>query len=340
MIYIRLRLTAGVLAAAACLTFAGCGQHRSEDDESPGASRTATVAVKVAEIVERDAVLTVEAFGKTDALRKERVFSPIAGRILSFRANEGTHLRKGDLIATIQTKESHAAVLGAETMLRTAVTPEQKAEAGHTLQLVKSGETSINVLAKRDGVVATRSVSEGELVVENAELVTVIDLSSIDFLADVLLKDLPLVHAGQRAAIRFTAMEKGDFPAILEAISPQTDIQSQTVKVRLAFPASANSLLLHTDMIGTARIITGSRPRALFVPKTALLRNDEDNTWSVVTLTPDSLACHIPVVIGVVTDSTAELRQSGLSAGSVVITEGHYALPDSTRVTLLHVNWR
>ena len=241
MIHIHLRLIARVLAAAACLTGAGCRQHRSEDNESARGSGRVTVAVKVAKTVERDAVLTVEAFGKTDALRKEKVYAPIAGRIISFGANEGAHLQKGDLIAIIQTKESHAAILGAETMLRTAATPEQKAEAEHTLELVRSGETSINVLAKRDGVVATQSVSEGELVVENAELVTVIDLSSIDFLADVLLKDLPLVHAGLPATIRFSAMGTRDFPAIVEAISPQTDIQSQTVKVRLAFPASANS---------------------------------------------------------------------------------------------------
>ena len=325
-----------VLILVASVFMNGCRQKQSEDEGSPSSAK-AVVTVKVGAVSERDAAAMVEAIGKTDALRKEKSYAPIAGRIVALKALEGTEVKKGDVLAIIQTKESEATILGAESMLRSAVTAEQKSEAEHTLALARSTQNSINVYAKFDGVVSTRSASEGELVAENAEIFTVVDLSTIDFLADVPLRDVSSVQRGEHASVRFQSLPDKQFPALVDAINPQTDIQSQTVKVRLRFSALNNSVLslLRTDMIGTAQIITGVRKHALFVPKAALLRNDEDNSYSVVVLTVDSLAKLIPVVVGTSDDHIAEIRSEQLRAGMTVVTEGNYALTDSTRLSVI-----
>jgi multidrug efflux pump subunit AcrA (membrane-fusion protein) len=72
----------------------------------------------------------------------------------------------------------------------------------------------------------------------------------------------------------------------------------------------------------------------LFVPKAALLRNDEDNSYSVVMVTIDSLAKLIPVVVGTSDEHSAEIRSEQLRAGMMVVTEGNYALTDSTRLSV------
>ncbi len=313
----------------------GCRSKQNGDEEGRQPEK-AVVTVKIAAVREHDAILTVSALGKTDALRKEKIYSPIAGKIVKFKAFEGTQVHRGDVVAVIQAKESNAAILGAESMVRSAATPDQKAEADRTLRLAKSTQTSVNVLAKFDGIVSTRSVSEGELVVENGELMTVLDLSTIDFLADVPLRDLSPVKNGQRAFIQFQSIPDIEFPAVVDAINPQSDSQSQTVKVRLRFlPMQAShQSLLRTEIIGIVAIVTGFRPHALFVPKAALLRNDENNSYSIMTMTVDSLAITLPVIIGTATDSTVEVRGSGLRSGMSVITEGNYSLADSTRVTV------
>ena len=292
--------------------------------------------MKIDKVREHDAILTVSALGKTDALRKEKIYSPIAGKIVALKAFEGTHVHLGDVVAVIQAKESNAAISGAESMVRSARTPAEKAEAERTLRLAKSTQTSINVLAKFDGIVSTRSVSEGELVVENGELMTVLDLSTIDFLADVPLRDLSPVKDGQQASIRFQSMPNREFLAVVDAINPQSDAQSQTVKVRLRFlpMEPSHRSQLRTEIVGTAAIVTGVRPRAFFVPKAALLRDDENNSFSILTITADSLAIILPVVVGTATDSSVEVRGSGLRSGMSVITEGNYTLADSTRVTV------
>ncbi len=320
---------------AACCLLTSCQKQRTDDEEDAKASHNVQVAVAVAEIVRADAIVSVSAFGKTDALKKEKVVSPVAGKISSLRVFEGTRVKRGDVLVLIQSKESYTAELGAEMMLQTASTPEQQAEAKKALALAKRSEKNVTIASRSDGYVSTRDVSEGDLVAENAELLTVVDLSTIDFLADVQLKDLPSIHPGQRATVRFQSMPGKEFPASVAAINPQSDIQSQTVKVRLQFSPMDGRLraLLRTEMMGEARINIGLRKGAMFVPKTAVLRNDEENTFRVVTITPDSLARSIPVAVGIETDSTSEIIGAGLQAGMAVITAGNYSLNDSTRVT-------
>jgi multidrug efflux pump subunit AcrA (membrane-fusion protein) len=313
----------------------GCRQKQGDDEGSQSAAK-ATVSVKAGTVSERDAIIIVDAIGRTDALRKEKSYAPIAGRLVALKALEGMEVKKGDILAIIQTKESEATILGAESMLKSAVTTEQKSEAERILQLARSTQSSVNVYAKFDGFVSTRSASEGELVAENAELLTVIDLSTIDFLADVPLRDVSSIQRGEHASVSFQSIPAKLFPAIVDAINPQTDIQSQTVKVRLTFLTLNNSLLslLRTEMIGTAKIATGVRRHALFIPKTALLRNDEDNSYSVVIITADSLAKIVPVTVGVSDEYSAEIRSEQIRAGMMIVTEGNYALTDSTRLSV------
>ena len=324
------------LILSTSLLIDGCRNTQSENEGSQSNAK-AIVAVKVGAVSERAAMVIVDAIGKTDALRKVKLYAPIAGHIIALKVLEGTEVKRGDILATIQSKESEATILGAESMLMSAVTAQQKSEAERILRLARSTQSSANVQAKFDGFVSTRSVSEGELVAENAELLTVIDLSTIDFLADVPLRVVPSVRRGQRASVQFQSLPGKQFPAIVDAINPQTDVQSQTVKVRLRFIASGSLIqsTLRTDMVGMVQIITGVRRHALFLPKTALLRNDEDNSYSVVMVTADSLAKVIPIIIGTSDETSVEIRSEQLRAGMMIVTEGNYALTDSTRLSVV-----
>ncbi|MEO8167462.1 MAG: efflux RND transporter periplasmic adaptor subunit [bacterium] len=295
-----------------------------------------TVAVEEGNI---DVVVT--ATGKTDALQKVKVFSPIAGRILSLKVLEGTAVKIGQVVATIQTRESYAAIAGAEALLNAAQTSVAKEEAQRTLALAKATQSTVSVRAKLNGVVSMRNVSEGELVAENADLLTLLDLSTVVFSADVMLRDLPPLRIDQRSTIHFQSLPGVEFKARVDAINPQTDIQSQTVKVRLRFnDLAAVRRILKTDMVGTASIVIGTHKNALIIPKSALLRNDETNVFSIVIVASDSLAKTLPVTIGASTDSTVEILSADVQKGMSVITEGNYALTDSTKVAIVHTEHR
>ena len=315
---------------------AGCGKKHADDDETDQPTGKALVAVAIAPITEGNVDVMVVATGKTEALRKEKIYSPVAGKIVSLKVLEGMMVKPDDLIASIQTKESYTAITGAEAQLKSAKTAEEKLEAKRTLDLALATQNTVNVHTKFSGVVSSRSVSEGELVAENSELLSLLDLSTIVFTANVLLPDLPSIHLGQSCAITFQSLPGREFGARVDAINPQSESESQTVNVRLSFTnlSSTEKNLLKTEMAGTAHIVTGSHRNVLTVPKSALLRNDELNSYSIVVMTADSLARTIPIVVGASTDSLVEISGDEVRKGMNIITEGNYALSDSTRVTV------
>ncbi|MCX6832107.1 MAG: efflux RND transporter periplasmic adaptor subunit [candidate division Zixibacteria bacterium] len=315
-------------------SIAGCSSSRSAEEGN--SSISPIVAVKVAEIKSADIPVTLTALGKTNALREEKIFSPITGKILSLKAIENVTVHKGDVITMIRTKESQAAIDGAEVLIRSASTVQQRSAAERALLLADSTQTVVIVRASSEGIVSLRNVSEGELVNEGAELVSIVDLWTLEFIAETPVHELAKLHTGQGAMVTLTALPNVELMSTVYAINSQTDPESQTATVHLRFAnlPQQTSSLLRTGMVGSVQITIATRRNALLVPRTALLRNDETDSYSLVTISADSLAKAIAVTVGIMTDSLAEVSAEGLAAGMSVIVEGHYALEDSTRVTV------
>ncbi len=317
--------------AVAILIFASCTKQSGEEE---AAEVKPLVAVRSAVVTVGNAAQSVAATGHTEALRREKITSPVAGIITSLDLLEGSPVRTGQVLLTILPKESQAAIAGAEALVRSARTEQQKAEANRALSIARATANGVMISAPFRGVVAARNVNRGEIVAENAELMTILDPTSIVFIADFPLADIDRIREGMAGTIRLVSMPDHPYACRVDVILPQGDPQSQTARVRCRFDGRERIREVRPDIAGTVEVITGIRKNALLVPKRALLRDDETNTYSVVTITPDSLSLVIPVEVGARNDSTVEVISPKLREGMPVITEGQYMLADSTRVTV------
>ena len=250
---------------ALALMYCGCASKSSESEE---AHATPVVPVTVAAVRLRTMEDIIEATGKTDALHKEKIFSPVAGRLISLKGVEGTVFAEGDLMATILPREVQSALIGAEAMLRDATTEAQKTEARRALDLAQQSQSTIRLTSRFAGTVATRNATEGELVSENTELFTLIDLRSLVFYANVPLSDIARIKKADAAIVRFAGQPR-KFSAVVDQVLPEADEQNQTAKVRLHFTplSAADGALLRLDMNGSAQIIVGVHQRAVSVPR-------------------------------------------------------------------------
>lgn len=329
-----------MLVLAATFVLGGCSRQQSggEDDES--AAPRPVVRVQASPIRRGSIAVTVTVTGRTDVLRREKIVAPSAGRIVSLPVLEFQAVRAGEVLAVIRTKESQAAIDGARTLLQAASTAKQRAEAQKALDLASGLQSSATVRASMGGIVSVRNVTEGENVSENADLLTIVDPATICFVGDIPLRDLAQIRAGQPCAIRFPTIADLEVHGTVDALSPQSDLRSQTVGMRVRFThlSPVARRVLRPDIAGTAVITTGSHRDVLLVPASALVVDDETNTASVVVITKDSLALRVPVKIGERTDSTIEVASSALRDGMEVATEGNYAIPDSARVIIASGN--
>ena len=103
-----LRTTILALFLAAAL-FEGCAR-KSGDEDAPAPA--ALVSVHTGVLTKGSIAATATVQGKTDVLRKEKIVSPVAGKIASMKVLEYQSVRAGDMLAVIQTRESQAAIEG------------------------------------------------------------------------------------------------------------------------------------------------------------------------------------------------------------------------------------
>ena len=299
-----------------CAILLGCSKKAS--DEETASARSPVVEVKAVPVAKGDIEDVIVAEGTTDVVRKEKIVSPIAGIAVSVRKIEGAPVRPGDTLAVIRSGESQGAIDGANVLLRAAKTDEQKKEARRSYDLAVSSQNVMAICCTSGGVVASRGVNVGEFVSEGTELFTITDLSSIYFAANIPLKNLPQVHVGAHCRVSFTSAPGVEIPATVGAIEPSANLESQSVKAHVVFErlSPEERSLMKTDMFGSARIVTGVRRGVLLVPPSAVLRDDETNTASVVVIFPGSIARTLDVTVGAAGKDLVEVAAKASARGS------------------------
>jgi membrane fusion protein, multidrug efflux system len=320
------------ISTALLLVLLGCNKPKEESEEN--SKEDIRVPVKVSPLEKRSIESVISVVGATDAIRREKIYSPVAGKVIALKVLEGSHVRIGNVMLILRTKEAQAAFEGAQTLMNNASTELQKQEAQRAIALVDSVQPQICMRAHFDGIVASRNVMEGELVNEQSELLTVIDPSAIVFVADVPINSISEIRPELSARVKFPELQINKIDAVVDAVNPQAETQSQSVKVRLRFHnlSESQQKLLKFNLQGTAQIITGIHYDVFVVNRSLILHDDEANTYSMVIMTDDSLAKVIPVIIGIQTDSLIEVKSELLHPGINIIRVGQYALTDSTKV--------
>jgi multidrug efflux pump subunit AcrA (membrane-fusion protein) len=321
-----------VLLPLSCVVLLGifseCGKRQEADSAPDAIVSVRTATVKTGRIDE-----TIVVSGTTKYRMEAQIRTPIAGLLTHFTLYNGDKVKKGELVARIRTKESQASISGAEQLLRSATTASQREEAQKSLDLATKTVNTVDITSSSDGILSDKAKNEQEVVAEGELIATIVDPSSLLFLAQVTPSSMSRIRLGQQVMMKFTTRPGKTYTGVVHRIQPVANPGDQSIPVQVTFTTPNTDL--EGSLFGEATITVGEHRNILLVPKPALLKNDENNTASLMIVGTDSLAHAIEVQTGLATDSTVEVSSPLLSGASVVITEGQYGLPDSTRVRIL-----
>jgi len=306
----------------------GCTKESGQDVQ-PGI----VVDVRVAPIRTGSIDETVSASGSTTNLRESQLRSPIAGVITKFKLFNGDSVAAGETVAVVQTKESQASIQGAERLLRIAANPAQREEAEKALGLARDAANNAIITAPFSGIVNNKVKNEMELVSEEEPIASLIDPQSIVFIADVPSRSLSMIRKNQQVLVRFPTITTKAFHGTVGRIEPLVNPGDQTAHVQINF--SEPTPTLQRSLFGEATVVIGKRSNVLLAPAASLLRNDENNTTEILVVGKDSIAHKLDVQVGIRQDSLVQILSKSVSAGDLVVVQGHYGLPDSTRVRIV-----
>ena len=303
----------------------GCANDSKEKPAPPVVVQVKTGMVQTGTIDQ-----TVTATGQTSVQKLFQITSPLTGVIVKFGYYNGDLINKGDVICLVRTKESQAAITGAELLLNNAVTPQQKTQAESALNSARKNSNEIKITAPFTGILTKKMKNEGEVIAEGEQIGALINDVSIIFIANVPASSISKIKRGEAAYIKFASLEATEFHGTVKRIEPTVNSADQTIPVQIEFIGGHK--IFEDALFGEAAILIGRLSNQLIVPVKAILHNDENNTSSVYLVNSDSIAYSVNVNIIKRGDSTAAISSPELKKGTVIIVEGNYGLPDSTKV--------
>ena len=195
----------------------------------------------------------------------------------------------------------------------------QQAQARLEELRIAKGNTSI--VSPVNGFVGKRNMDPGAWASQQAPVASVVDISSVRLVANVVEKDLRLVNAGDPAAVTVDAFPGEIFKGRIARVAPVLDPATRTAEIEIEVPNA--DFRLKPGMYARMSVTIDSRKNATLVPKAAVV--DYDGTRGVFTMTAENKAKFQPVEVGIEDAERVEVRK-GVAIGDTVVTGGAAAL--------------
>lgn len=320
---------AGACLVACVVMAAGCSRDHAGaagDGES-----TVSVEVRVAHVELRTLAERVAAPGQWRAANELLVTAPFAALVESLSVRPGDRVRQGQTVGVLATRESRAAIRGAELMLRQAGDDAARAEAQRALDMARHDLVRVPLVAAASGVVVRRSAEPGAEVAEGSELLKLVSEHDLVFEAHIPLTAARLITPGRIATI---VMAGGnDVRAVVQRRLPNTSADDQSALVWLSPVSAVPPDVL--DRFGVATIETGAPRRVVAVPDSALVADDLTGDVLVARVGAGDIAVWTPLRVGLAADGWHELTSGHLKPGDALVIRGQRGLPDSTHVHIV-----
>ncbi len=302
---------------------------------------------------------SVRLSGTVQPLEQSNVRAEVAALVLDVLVRRGETVKKGQLLARLDSRDLNARLRERESNLASARSSLALAESNRTKaqQLNQRGvksqaalddaENAYNtaranvaaieqqvtmarkalsdaaIYAPMDGQVADRSANPGERVPVDGKLFVLADLNTMELEALVPARDVPRLKIGQKVALKVEGFEGREFAARIDRINPtaQAGSRSILVYIRLANP----DLTLRGGMFASGEAILAEARDAVAVPREALR---QDGGAHVFVLENDRvLRRAVQVGLAETVQGLVEIR-SGVSAGETVISAPGLKLND------------
>jgi RND family efflux transporter MFP subunit len=220
----------------------------------------------------------------------------------------------------------------AESQHRVSLAQIKQKEAALKAAEVRLSYTNIRATWNRGEeirVIGERFVDEGALLRANEPIVSVLDIDTLVAVIQVIERDYPRVHEGQRAVVTTDLFPEREFEANVTRVSPILKEAARQAEVRVEVPN--HDRLLKPGMFVRVKIEFSKKEGAPSVPLSSLVqRNGEQGLFLIED--DGRRARFVPVRVGLVHEGRAEILDPSLS-GMVVIL-GQHLLEDGSPVIL------
>jgi len=354
-----------IAALALAAMVAGCGgasEAETTTDETP------SVMIGVENLFVAENHLLQAGPSISGTLKPEReatVRAEVGGRMVRVAVEDGQPVRRGQLLGQItddalrdQLQSAHSGIRtateAAEVARRNADRAERLAKGGAIAErdleqarwnatnadgLLEDAKARLALVEQQwghtqlrspiDGVVAERRVNTGDVVTSGTALFTVVDPSSLRLEAQVPVSALGSLEVGTPVPFRVDGYGDRRFDGRIERINPAVDPNTRQVRITVALPNKAGSLV--SGLFAQGRVAIESR-EGVVVPLSAI---DRRGLRPQVTRVRAGVVERVDVTTGI-EDPALELVElvNGIAVGDTVVIGAARTVQTGARVSV------
>ncbi len=344
---------------------AGCSE--SQNKKQTNESTRNPVKVKVQKPEQGTLTKTLDYKGTVFPWKRANIGPDISGRIHKIYKKQGDTVKKGELLAELDSttlklrlKQANAALDAAKAAhkdallnvrrlenlyaksaiskmqlekaklnLDTLETQEKNAKA--TLDVVQHNLGTCYMRAPFTGIITSRNMEEGDVINPmmgmGVSVLTLMDLSKVKVILAVPSEDIEQIVTGQVCNIKVSTLKDQTFTGEVYSKNLAADPVSKTFKVEIKIKNP--EIRIKTGVYAEVSIVILRRENCLLLPLSALMKDGEK---SFVVLYDNGKAKFKTIKAGEKNDHQFEVLE-GLTGNELVVTEGNYDLKNNAPIT-------
>jgi len=332
---------------------------------SPDSAAERKIPVKVTAVVKGNITSYACVSGTTQPFQQAKVGSKVEGIIKEILADEGTAVKKDQVLLRLEPSDFNLAIDQARAALQQAehdfdkqandwkrisalydrrvidkhrydsmqatyeISKARVEENRATLGLAQRKYEDSVVRAPFDGVITTKMMHEGEvssLWAYKWEALEIMDISKIKLECDISEKLKAQLREGMEAEIKIDAFPNETFTGQIATVNPMIEPGQRTFRVKIIIPNPDRKLT--AGMFARVRIALSHKNHVLVIPGNEILERPDGYFIFVI---KDGAAEQRQISIGDREEKMAEVKE-GLKEGELVVTEGSQRLQNGYKV--------
>src|SRR5687768_6228125 len=197
------------------------------------------------------------------------------------------------------------------------------------LQELRINLQHTSVASPVDGFVGKRNVDPGAMVNTNTAIASVVDISRLKLVVNVVEKDLRMVTAGDTGIVEVDAYPGETFNGRIARVAPVLDPATRTASIEIEIPNGDKRL--KPGMYARISLTVEERKNTLVAPKNAVI--DFENKRGVWMPNEQKRATFVPVTLGIEGPEQIEVL-AGLKEGDRFVTTGAAAVRNNDQLII------
>ncbi len=342
----------GAAAFACFVLLSACQQGKQSDDDGQDDDETPPVPVEIGVPIRGDIFATYTGTAPIEAYAEADVIAKVAGEVRVLHVEEGDHVEKDQVLATLDGDRLRLELSESEARLRKMQRDFARNQELQSKGLISVGdferiqydmealEASYNlarleldytkIRAPISGVISERFIKLGNTIKTGDPVYRVTSLDPLVAYLFIPEREFRQIAAGQPVQILIDALPSEVVTASVTRISPIVDPETGTFKITIEIPGTDRRI--KPGMFGRMNIVYDRHENVLQVPRSAIIETAGQSSVFVV---EDGVGIRKDVRTGFSSNGMVEITE-GLTDGENVITVGHVGLKNDSKVVVIN----